>query len=341
MTALSRILAHALAARRFHTYAGAVLVLLLFSVGELGRVGGARAVAWWANGGWTLCAMAAVGGCLAAARRDRSGRRGWLFIAGGCGIFLGGQLVWDYSQLLANLTLPFPSLGDAGYMGLPPLAVAGILALPRVPERRRTTFKGLSLLDAIIVALSLTFIGIVAVQGVLRPAGPLPLLGRATALAYPAIYLTMGFTLFLFILRAPSIVITRGMALLFIGLACEEMAFVVYVPLVVTRLAPVRTQGRARPPKGIVRGGAVRHIEDCGQGVNHASVAWTHSAISPQPSAPQITAHKALATIASNACHVVRSTRGSSHTAQHAPLLSAWSCSLPSLPQHAVLLSPS
>ncbi len=196
-------------------------------MGDLGRVGGANAVVWWADGGWTCCATAALGGCLAAARRDRSSRRAWLFFAAGCASWLGGQLIWDEAQLVAHVAQPFSSVGDVGYLGSVPLCIAGIVALPRPHDRRTRRSASLFLLDVAIVVLALTLVGAVAAQGLLLTSPTLMMVAKA----YPVAYLTLGLALFLVIVRSPHIVAVRGVALLFVGLACEEFASVAYTPL--------------------------------------------------------------------------------------------------------------
>ena len=177
-------------ARRLCAFVAAGGLLILLAAGELGRVGGAEAVTWWANGGWTCCGAIALGGCLAAARRSGRGRRAWLFFAGGCASWLAGQIVWDYNQLVDHLALPFPSLGDAGYLGFVPLFALGIFALPRPGARRGTTvFFGL---DVAIAAVALALIGGVATQGLLLSSNALEATSKVVALAYPVAYLTLG-----------------------------------------------------------------------------------------------------------------------------------------------------
>jgi diguanylate cyclase (GGDEF)-like protein/putative nucleotidyltransferase with HDIG domain len=217
-----------LSPRHFVSWAAALSVLVVFAIGELSRAGGARAVAWWANGGWTCSAVVALCGCLVAARRERASRRAWLFFAGGCASWLAGEIVWDYSQLVAHVALPFPSLGDAGWLGFVPLFIAGIFALPRPAGRHSIAI--LFGLDVAIVALALTLIGGVATQGLLLSASSLSLVGKGVALAYPVAYLTLGLAAFLLVLRVPRLAAARGMALLLLGLLGEGAGFVAWTP---------------------------------------------------------------------------------------------------------------
>ncbi len=204
-------------------------LLLLFGVGELGRVGGANAVAWWADGGWTCCAIVALSGCLVAARRGGESRRAWLFFAAGCASWLGGQLFWNYGQLAAHLIVPFPSFGDAGWLGFVPFFIAGLFALPRPGGRRSATV--FLALDVAIVAVALTLIGGMVTQRVVLSSNSFNSVGNAVLLAYPVAYLTLGLAAFLLVLRVPQLAAARGMALLLCGLLCQAVGFVVWVPL--------------------------------------------------------------------------------------------------------------
>jgi len=215
--------------RRLGAVVGAIALLAVLAIGELGRVGGAPAVIWWADGGWTCCGVVALCGCVAGARRDAVGRRAWLLFAGGCGSWLAGQMVWNYDQLVSHLALPFPSLGDAGWLGFVPLFLAGIFALPRPGARHSTTV--LFGLDVAIVALALALIGGIASQGLLLSSTSLDVAGKAVALAYPVTYLTLGLATFLLMLRVPRLAAARGMPLLILGLFCVGCGFVAWAPL--------------------------------------------------------------------------------------------------------------
>lgn len=205
-----------------------ILLLLLLAIGELAPIGGAAAVPWWADAGWTLCAALACAGCLTAAGRGGVERRAWLYVAGACGSWLCGQLVWNYYQLVLHIGEPFPSLSDAGWLGFVPLSAAGLFALPRY--QRRHSAVAILVLDFAIVALALALIGIAATQGLLRAATAISPLGKAIALGYPVGYLTLGLGAFLLMVRVPALAAAPGMGLLLLGLLCEGMGFVGWVP---------------------------------------------------------------------------------------------------------------
>src|SRR5579862_4629651 len=96
--------------RGYVTYGLALLVLALLAWGGLGRIGGHDRALWWTDAGATLCIVVATAGCLVAAAHGGAGKRAWLCFAGGCAMSLFGQLIRNFSDLVAHLTLPFPSL---------------------------------------------------------------------------------------------------------------------------------------------------------------------------------------------------------------------------------------
>ena len=62
---------------------------------------------------WTWAVAYAIVCCAIAARRHpvSAQRRAWLWIGAGCVLFLMGQLVWSYYELIRRVTPPYPSLG--------------------------------------------------------------------------------------------------------------------------------------------------------------------------------------------------------------------------------------
>jgi diguanylate cyclase (GGDEF)-like protein/PAS domain S-box-containing protein len=117
-----------------------------------------------------------------AARRSPTdgGRRAWFLIGLALAAFSAGDIAWFILEIVLA-TQPYPSIADAGYLAFYPLALAGLIALPR--ERPESRFR--TLLDLAIVAGSL---GIVVWWLVLKPvaaAGSSSGLEHFVALAYP------------------------------------------------------------------------------------------------------------------------------------------------------------
>lgn len=218
--------------RRPCNIGAAFVVLAILAIGELTPIGGRAAVRWWADMGWTLCAIMATAGCVVAAMRGPRGRPAWLCFAAGCATWLCGELAWDYYELVAHVAPPIPSLGDAGWLGFVPWFAAGLLLLPR--RRAQRHVLAFFALDLIVLALAFTLIGVVASQDLLLSSSALTLLGKATSLAYPVAYLTLGLGTFLILVRDPRLASTRSLGLLTLGLFCEGAGFVAWAPLLLT-----------------------------------------------------------------------------------------------------------
>src|SRR6266853_6451140 len=68
---------------------------------------------------WTWAMVYAIACSAVAARRHPSPdqRRAWVWIGAGCVLFLAGQLVWSYYELIRRVMRPYPSLADVGFLG--------------------------------------------------------------------------------------------------------------------------------------------------------------------------------------------------------------------------------
>ena len=138
-------------------------------------------------------ALAAAVACHNAARRNPYGfgrawtaslHRAWRLL-GSAALFWGlGQVVWTYLELRGG-EASVPSLADAGYLTALPLLVAGVLAFPTAPMRATARLR--TLLDGLLIAASLLFLGWATVLGdAFSSNGGAPsILERAVLLAYP------------------------------------------------------------------------------------------------------------------------------------------------------------
>ncbi|HKW42344.1 MAG TPA: ATP-binding protein [Gemmatimonadales bacterium] len=105
-------------------------------------------VSWsWAAGYAVLC-------CGSAARRfaEPERRRVWMWIALGCALFLAGHLAWSYYHFVKRTPPPYPSIADAGYLGLYACFLTAVSQLREVQPRRR--FDVELLLDTVLVTLT-------------------------------------------------------------------------------------------------------------------------------------------------------------------------------------------
>jgi PAS domain S-box-containing protein len=115
---------------------------------------------------WAWATVYAIACCAVAARRHPSPdqRRAWVWIGAGCVLFLAGQLVWSYYELIRRVTPPYPSLADVGYLGV---YVCFLVAVPKlVGTEPRRRFDPELLIDTMLVTLTA---GALAYDLLLRP----------------------------------------------------------------------------------------------------------------------------------------------------------------------------
>ncbi len=128
-------------------------------------------------------AAAGVASLRQARRRVGPLRRFWSLLGAAVLSWAGGQLVWTWYESVLGQEVPFPSLADVGYLGLPPLAVAALLSLPLAAPTLAGRVR--TILDGLMVASSLLLCSwIIVLEPVFRAGGDL--LTQMISLAYPA-----------------------------------------------------------------------------------------------------------------------------------------------------------
>ncbi len=133
-----------------------------------------------------LAGVALLTGCAAwlrARRHTGSVARFWWLLGSAALSWSAGQTVWTYYESLRGQAVPFPSLADVGYLGLPLLAAAALLSLPlsaaSMAGRARTV------LDGLMVASSMLLCSWIIVLGPVFRSGADSLLALLISLAYP------------------------------------------------------------------------------------------------------------------------------------------------------------
>jgi signal transduction histidine kinase len=139
-----------------------------------------------------LAALAAAVACYNAARRNPYGfgrawtaslHRAWRLLGSAALAWGLGQVVWTFIEFRGDEP-SVPSLADAGYLTALPLLVAGVLAFPTAPMRATARLR--TLLDGLLIAASLLFLGWATVLGdAFSSNGASSTLERAVLLAYP------------------------------------------------------------------------------------------------------------------------------------------------------------
>jgi diguanylate cyclase (GGDEF)-like protein/PAS domain S-box-containing protein len=137
------------------------------------------------NIGLVLAAVAAGWASLRRARRhERAIRRFWCLLGAAALSWSAGQTVWTWYESVLGQQVPFPSLADWGYLGLPPLAAAALLSLPLAAPTLAGQVR--TILDGLMVAGSLLLCSWIIVLGPVLRAGGDNLVHQAISLAYPA-----------------------------------------------------------------------------------------------------------------------------------------------------------
>ena len=181
---------------------------------------------WWINGAWTLAYLAttllSLWAALTLKGRDRMA---WGFFAAASGSWFIAQLIWDYYELLAGISTPFPALSDLFYLLYAPLYAVGLMFFGEKPKGASIGPKLVSQLVMIGAAVYVA-VGLHVSEAIVSSSdGPLYI---ATAVAYPLFYdaafLLGVLSLCLYVWGPKRFVLT----LLVIGLACHATAATLY-----------------------------------------------------------------------------------------------------------------
>ncbi|WP_433221348.1 diguanylate cyclase domain-containing protein [Dactylosporangium sp. CS-047395] len=139
------------------------------------------------GGGATATAMSLVAGiaALRAGHRAWRGggwadRAGWSLLGAGMLCWTVADTVWLAYVLRGVVPVPFPSVVDAGFLGLVPLCVAGLAMLTGLGHRGVR-----ALLDGLIITGSLLVVSWILLAGPLFAAGGATWLEETVTLAYP------------------------------------------------------------------------------------------------------------------------------------------------------------
>jgi len=203
--------------------AGWALFILGFALGvpedETGRH-------WWVDGAWTVTYLATtLISLLAALRLKGRDRIAWGCFAAAAGSWFIAQLIWDYYELIALVSTPFPAISDLFYLAFAPIYAAGLMYFGDKPKGASLGPKLVSQLIMLGAAVYVA-VGLHVSEAIVGSAdGPLYI---ATAVAYPLLYdaaFLMGvLSLCLYVWGAKRVVLT----LLVIGIGCHATAETLY-----------------------------------------------------------------------------------------------------------------
>jgi diguanylate cyclase (GGDEF)-like protein len=122
--------------------------------------------------------------CGLASRRAPAARLSWALLGASCASWAAGEVVWCYYAVVRGVTVPFPSLADAGYLAAVPLFVAGLVTYPGAV--RKVSYRLRGLLDAAMITGSLLFVSWALILGPTFRSHQGGVLKQILAVSYPA-----------------------------------------------------------------------------------------------------------------------------------------------------------
>jgi diguanylate cyclase (GGDEF)-like protein/PAS domain S-box-containing protein len=130
-----------------------------------------------------LIGLSPVVAILVGVRRYRpAAKLAWLLLAAGSALFWLGDLYTYSYPLLLGADVPFPSPGDALYVAMYPVMMAGLLLLVR---RRSAGSDRSGLIDGLILTVGLSLPAWIALMAPYLHLDDLSLVGKAVSVAYP------------------------------------------------------------------------------------------------------------------------------------------------------------
>jgi signal transduction histidine kinase/DNA-binding response OmpR family regulator len=140
--------------------------------------------------------------CIQRGQREVGARRFWRLLGASYLSYALGMMYWDYQQLVRHVAVPYPSLGDLGFLGSIPLAGAALNYSPQSPDRLHGRVR--TILDGLIIASSVLFTSWAMALGPIFHTSGQPALAKVVGLAYPAGFMAVLAMLLLQSTRAPN-----------------------------------------------------------------------------------------------------------------------------------------
>lgn len=161
----------------------AAALTLVFAVWVGAGIGGDETALYVDDLATVAAALAAAAMCgWAATRHAGRMRLFWALLAGACGAWALGEGIWAWYDLGGG-DVPVPSWADAAYLAALPPTAAALLVHPAL--HGRTIGRTRSLLDGLVLAASLFFVGWMLVLEPMQRTIDLSSLGDLVILAYP------------------------------------------------------------------------------------------------------------------------------------------------------------
>ena len=148
-----------------------------------------------------VLAFAAGAACLAAGARGGGPARGWRLIGAGLTLWGLGQCAWSYYEVVLGVPGPQLSIADIGYLGMVPLALAGMALLVGTSDGSlRRIVEGLIIAGALLFVSWATVLGPAFAQA---HDGPRTWLEWSVNVAYPVGDFALASMAFILLTRVP------------------------------------------------------------------------------------------------------------------------------------------
>jgi hypothetical protein len=205
---------------------GAGIGFALFTIWLAVGIGGLRTTVAVDDIGEAVASAIAAAACaIAAVRTSNRNRLAWSLLAAGAVSWTVGEIVWSIFEVGIGDAVPFPSPADLGFLLAVPFGIAGLLAFPLAPTRAATRAR--SIVDSVIVALSLLFVCWAFVLGPVYASGNSGPIAQLISLAYPVGDVLTASVVIIVATRASGPERTRLLLLLggFLAIAVADSAF--------------------------------------------------------------------------------------------------------------------
>ncbi|MBI1886056.1 MAG: hypothetical protein HYS09_07085 [Chloroflexi bacterium] len=193
--------------------------------------GGAGGLLWFDDISFVIAPSLAGFMAAVVAARNWGGRAGyaWAFVSLGLFMAAFGETAWGVQELGMGIEVPFPSIADAGYLGMYPPVFLGLLLMPQAPVSGLRRLK-LSL-DTLTAMLAIAVISWYLILASLISQSSGSAVSQAIAVAYPFADLGLVFALLVLIVRAGPGLSATALSLLGAGFASIALADSVYTYL--------------------------------------------------------------------------------------------------------------
>lgn len=133
--------------------------LTLYAVVVYGGLARGAAAMWVTDLAWTASASITTYGCFRAAYfAQKHVRAAWILFGLAFAMWLIGQLIWDWHELVRQRNVPFPSISDVFFTAFGVISVAALFALREPQTSRKMTARNLGNIGLIVCSLAVAIV---------------------------------------------------------------------------------------------------------------------------------------------------------------------------------------